>query len=877
MSDSNFNGMPEGYDPNGTDGGSQPSQNEQSNVSGQYDAGQQNCANQQYGGQYGQQQNGANQQYGGQYGQQQYGVNQQYAGQYGQQQYGANQQYGGQYGQQQNGANQQNAGQYGQQQYGANQQYAGQYGQQQYDANQQYGGQYGQQQNGANQQYGGQYGQQQYDANQQYVAGGQVYSQTMNMYGDQAHKPETPKKRKGIKIAIITVIAVLVVIAAVVAVYMLFIKKSPKENVESAFENTAKELEKNNAAGVIDADEFDLDNMEIQSRFTIDNVAQADQYNGTQLEINGATAFGDSNDFQLDGAMTVAGETVTAKILALGNKIYFSSPELFTKTFLLDADSILAEVSGAEAGAGGTADGEALAKIIDEDLKPATDRLKDSIVYEYTGKEEFENANGSTVKAEHYTVTITKDALIDYGNDMMDCFNKYVDSNMSDEMLSQMNVSKDQLKQVIGMIPSMMGAMFTKDIVADVYVDNDKLVRLDAKYDIASAGVTAGVTVDFMGNKDVTSDTKAVVSMNYGTDVSLALDCTYKSSTDGDETTATADYTLSATSYGDTQTMSGTSKFSYNEKSGAMVNNMQLNVDSHSVFLNYTATLADVNKGKSFSLNDMKLSLGADDQEMVGLSGNIKVSEKKSTFSAPADGDVVDYSVLSGDDADQYINTENLQKITEAWGDVLGSAKTDGYLGDSDDPADEPDVTTEAATEVVTEEATTEAATKKGETTEEVTTEADTESADYSKEVLKVGDKTVKVNDPDGYERSYASSYSISLNKNDGSDYVYYVGYEGMDAASCLKYTKEEYDNIEEDETTKINSIKDGKVKAGDGTEVGYIMIQETSYDIDTAQVAFFYPVGEDTIMCTVSLWDSKGDVDVQKMCDLYINAMEIK
>lgn len=108
------------------------------------------------------------------------------------------------------------------------QQNAGQYGQQ---TNQQYAGQYGQQ---TNQQYVDQYGQQMTQS---------TYDQTMNMYGDQAHKPETPKKRKGIKIAIISVVAALIVIAALVVVYLVFLKKTPKEVVEDAMENTAKELE----------------------------------------------------------------------------------------------------------------------------------------------------------------------------------------------------------------------------------------------------------------------------------------------------------------------------------------------------------------------------------------------------------------------------------------------------------------------------------------------------------------------------------------------------------------------------------------------------------------------------------------------------------
>ena len=119
-------------------------------------------------------------------------------------------------------------------------------------------GQYGQEQFG--QQTSGQYGQQ-FDL----MAQNSMYDQTVNMYGDQAHRPETPQKQRGIKIAIIAVVAALVVIAALVVVFMVFVKKTPKEAVKSAMENTAKELENNNIAGVIGIDDIDADKLDVQS------------------------------------------------------------------------------------------------------------------------------------------------------------------------------------------------------------------------------------------------------------------------------------------------------------------------------------------------------------------------------------------------------------------------------------------------------------------------------------------------------------------------------------------------------------------------------------------------------------------------------------
>ena len=832
MGDNELNGTPEGVTPDGASEQNAASQLQDQQNAGQYGQqtnqqyGQQ--TNQQYAGQYGQQ---ANQQYAGQYGQQ---ANQQYAGQYGQQ---ANQQYAGQYGQQ---TNQQYAGQYGQQ---TNQQYAGQYGQQ---TNQQYAGQYGQQ---TNQQYADQYGQQMTQS---------TYDQTMNMYGDQAHKPETPKKRKGIKIAIISVVAALIVIAALVVVYLVFLKKTPKEVVEDAMENTAKELENGNISGIVGANDFDLDNIEFNSQVSLDNVSGAEALSGTQIECNGCTAFGDSNDFKISGSMTAAGEKATAEILSIGNKIYFSSPELLTKTLVLDANTIMSELGGTEAGAGGTVDAEALTKILDEKLIPAVDKFKDSMVYERVGKESFTDANGKTVNAEHYTITISTGSINDLSNAIVDCLNEYVDSNISDDMVAEMNISKDQIKQYIGTIPSLVGAVFTKDIVTDVYINSGKVVHIDSEYDIAAAGVTLGVTVDHMGDGDVTSDTKMVVKLEYGSQMNVTFDCAYKNKKSGDKTEVTADYTLSADANGESQAFTGNTAFSYDEKSGAIDGSSKVTANSEDIEMTYSGTLADVKKGKSFSLNDLKFNLSVSGQEFVALSGSMSVAENKSKISAPADSDVVDYSVLQGEEAQQYINTESAEKIISAWGSLFESADAGLPLGKKDDGDD--DGSTDP-----TEEASTEAA-----------TEAATDDVDYSKEVLAIGDKTVKINDPKGYERSYGSSYSISLNDTKGGAYVIYSANEYADAKTYLKTLKETYKDME-DENTKIDSVTDSKVKAKDGTEVICLEAQMTVYDMKSTDITFIYPLGDGSIVCSISYWEEPDNIDIQKLCDTFIGAMEIK
>ena len=805
MSDNNMNQMPDGMNPNGADG-PQPSQNQQG------DAGQQ------------------------------YSADQQYTGQYGQQQYDANQQYA---------ADQQYAGQYGQQQYGANQQYAGQYGQQQYDANQQFAGQ----------QFADQYG-------QQMNAQQSVYDQTVNMYGDQAHKPESPKKRKGIKIAIIAVVAALVIIAALVVVFFVFIKKSPKDAVKDAMENTAKELENNNIAGIVGADDIDVDKLDVQSDFTIDKVAGDGQLDGSTFTFDASTAKSDGqNSFKLGSSMTLAGETVSADVVMIGQTLYMSCPDLFTKTFSFDMNSVMAELDSKDAGAGGSVDSEALQKIIDEDLKPAADKLAESITYEKVGKDEFTNANGKTIKADHYTVTITTDAIDEFSQALVDCLNKYMDSNLSDDMMDQMGVTKDQLKQSIGTIPSLVSAVMTKDAVANVYVENDKVIRVDWDYDLAAAGVKISFTADYMGDGNVTSDAVTKIALTYGSDVNIELKSESKTDTSGDKISTDKKYTLSAMSGGESQEFTGNVTSDYDKNSGKMSGSISVDVQGETAQAAFEGVLADVKKGESFSINDAKLTVTVSGEDVLQCSGNLKVAEKDNKIEAPAAGDVVDYSVLNSDDVDQYINMDKMEKIVSAWSEIFDSvsvdSRLDGKFGtDSKDTEEEEPETTEAAT---TEEATTE---KSNDSTEE---------KDLSKVTLSLGDKSVKINDPKGYERSYASEYTISYNDEKGDVYASYSTYTHYSASDLVKNMKDTYTEYYNDENSKVNEMTDGTVKAKDGTEVTYLVIQLTSYDMDRTEVLLVYPTGEDVVTCSISYWDKVDKVDAQKLCETFMDAIEIK
>ena len=379
----------------------------------------------------------------------------------------------------------------------------------------------------------------------------------------------------------------------------------------------------------------------------------------------------------------------------------------------------------------------------------------------------------------------------------------------------------------------------------------------------------AKLNIDFMGNDSAASDVKASFVLSAGGVDYISYNIAGSRKKSGDKTEKTIDYTLSLENGSETQNIIGKNTFSYDKKSGEVSGNSEIEVNAESIAVNYSAILTDINKGKSFSLNDMKMDVNVSGEQVISLSGEMKLGKNSEAITAPADGDVVDYSVLENDDATKYVNMDSLNKIVAAWSDILNSA-ADKFpsIGSSNYPVIDEDDTddTDANDNDATEKATTEAY-----------TEAYTEAADYSKEVIKMGDKTIKVKDPAGYERSYASQYSISLNGNDGSDYVTYESMEGFDLAATIKFYKDYYANYEEDEYDKLEDVKDGTVKAKDGTEVSYMLVKRTVFESDVEEVIFMYPVGSDTVVCSVKYWDAPDKIDVQSLCSKFIDAMEIK
>lgn len=114
------------------------------------------------------------------------------------------------------------------------------------------------------------------------------------------------------------------------------------------------------------------------------------------------------------------------------------------------------------------------------------------------------------------------------------------------------------------------------------------------------------------------------------------------------------------------------------------------------------------------------------------------------------------------------------------------------------------------------------------------------------------------------------------MNDTKGGAYVIYSANEYADAKTYLKTLKETYKDME-DENTKIDSVTDSKVKAKDGTEVICLEAQMTVYDMKSTDITFIYPLGDGSIVCSISYWEEPDNIDIQKLCDTFIGAMEIK
>lgn len=44
-----------------------------------------------------------------------------------------------------------------------------------------------------------------------------------------------------------------------------------------------------------------------------------------------------------------------------------------------------------------------------------------------------------------------------------------------------------------------------------------------------------------------------------------------------------------------------------------------------------------------------------------------------------------------------------------------------------------------------------------------------------------------------------------------------------------------------------------------------------------STDITFIYPLGDGSIVCSITYWVEPDNIDIQKLCDTFIGAMEIK
>lgn len=522
------------------------------------------------------------------------------------------------------------------------------------------------------------YNQQTCEANENEVQGG-YDQQYMNMYGDQSYKTESPEKQKKIRTAIVASVVALVAICVVLLVVVLVIRKSPKKAVELALRETLEDVADNSLLGVLGLGEMNWSKGELSVDTTIDSVEDFDKISGSKFGITAKTDV-TKNTFELTGLATIGGEEATATISCVDNTIYLSSPELLSNAFALNLEEVASEM---EEKAGVTADSateSGIMDIIENSIVPAVEDFADSIEYERVGKESFTNADGESVKATYYTVTIPSVAFSAMGNALMDAANEYVAESVTDEMLEDMNITRSQLTQLIGMIPSVVNTVLKHDVVVNVYVNGGKLVHLDFSYELASLDVTLDVVADFMGEKNVATNAVVSADLTYQSELAGTFKIVTASAENSNITVTNTNYSLMWNAGDDSEYVSATTKFAYNERNKSFNEEMSAYIDDDTYALNFSGTVGDVDKGDNFDLTISQLSVLVNSDTLFSASGNISANNDKVEIEAPSSAEIVEYSALKDDMGIQYLNKEGVARILSAWRTQLGSPVTESEI-----------------------------------------------------------------------------------------------------------------------------------------------------------------------------------------------------
>ena len=341
--------------------------------------------------------------------------------------------------------------------------------------------------------------------------GGSQFNQPVNnvpQTGGKAKKAKKPKKplSGGAIAGIITACAAVVALVVCGIIFLPKMFKSPKEKVKAAFEKTFDKSD--------EALEFNKKLLEEGGEIKVG--FKTDEVGGQSFpaEFNLGMIYAPKDKLaNSDVSIKLSGDNILViKLIGTEDETYISVPDLIKGYFALPnkdfgnafANSPLGQAMGVDASQFQNVSFDYFNISLEQgsDSKTILDKIWDKSEVKKDGKKSV-SVNGKTVKAKKYIVTIPKDAILD---ELEATLNEYMG-----DYAAQYGLSTSDLRTALSTV---LGG----DIVANVYVKDDKVVKIECKNE--SGMINYNIWLDY----DSDAITGEAVLSAMGEQISLKLD-----------------------------------------------------------------------------------------------------------------------------------------------------------------------------------------------------------------------------------------------------------------------------------------------------------------------------------------------------------------
>lgn len=676
----------------------------------------------------------------------------------------------------------------------------------------------------------------------------------MNIFGDNISGGYEIKKKKSKKDLVIGIsVAAVVVIAALVTGLYFILRKTPEEIIKNAVKDTFAETTEEGYSLLNDTlglSEFSTEKADTEITYTIVDSA-VPEYKNVGMTAYSSIDMTDEDNIKaaMGGKLEIGGEALSADVKFVDSVLYYAIPELSDKTYKLTADDLVTIIQDA-ANAASSGDGSAAAMDVDyseiiekfrEVSETAGKNFKEKLVYEKAGSESVALDNGKSVKAKKYTMTVPKAAIKEYVNEYVTAVVDYANENITDDQWTEIGLTKDSFEQIANMVPAYVGMLVTKDIVVDYYVADGKLVKIASTYKVSGfAPYKITLDVQFMGDKFVTNDISAELTMSSGEDDSESTVSCYfdKTSENKDGKWTVSGQTAVKAADGDLLTLDYEQVFDSNTKDLTYTGKISEASTGEEILIDGAGNFSEINKGKSYTFDISRFAItDGDGNVALAFAGTTKAGDLGKTIEA--DADAVDF-----DEAAESFDVDKFNQIIDKWNEVLdfgtyyyGSAGEDtGSIKDGlgDDWQDADD------------------------TGDDYSGDTDFSDDEYQGIVMKTtSGYSIDIKEPAGYSRSYASEYAIDLYNydNDLSD-VYY----GWDTYSSIEDDmKTDFDSrVDTYGSDSVKVIENGSVKLANGKTAQYQITSIAMYGSMIYYYDFYINLeGDEYYTVTVTSWKS--------------------